>query len=162
VFGARARTGTTRSYGEGSQDAILFKYSLSLDAPQITLEFNVGWNMVSLPIIPDDPLASSVLGDVGFYQLVTWSGTGYVPVTTFEAGQGYWLLVIEDVNVTITGTPVESLNLTLSPGWSTIGGLFSDVQAPGVFPGPYHLVTWNGAGYMSPQRYSSRGKATGH
>ena len=79
-----------------------------------------------------------------------WHGAGssYQKVTDLRLGEGYWLLVLEDVNVTVTGTPIESLNLTLSPGWSLIGGIFSDVPVPGVFPGPYQLVTWNGAGYL--------------
>ena len=75
------------------------------DAPsrEYTLQLRAGWNMVSLPFLPGDPSASSVLNDVGYYQLVTRSGTGYVVVTEFELGKGYWLLVLEDTNVTITG-----------------------------------------------------------
>jgi hypothetical protein len=140
-------TGETRSYGAGSQDAILIKYSLSTGSQQITLELNTGWNMVSLPITPDDPLASTVLSDAGYYQLVTWSGTGYLTATTFEAGRGYWLLVLQETNITLTGTPVETLNLTLSPGWSMIGGTTSNVQAADVFPAYHQLVTWTGTGY---------------
>ena len=68
-----------------------------------TLNVSAGWNMVSLPFLLQDPLASSVLSDVDFYQLVTWSGTGYVVATEFELGKGYWLLVLEDTSITITG-----------------------------------------------------------
>jgi len=114
---------------------------------QINLELRAGWNMVSLPVIPDDPMASSILSGLGFYQLVTWSGTGYVAVTEFEAGRGYWLLVLEDVNVTVSGMPVDSLNLSLSAGWNMIGGTFDEVQAVDVFPDFYQLVTWTGSGY---------------
>jgi len=46
--------------------------------------------------------ASAVLSDVSFYQLVTWSGTGYVVATEFELGKGYWLLVLEDTSISIT------------------------------------------------------------
>lgn len=114
---------------------------------EATLELSAGWNMVSLQVIPEDPSAVSVLSDVGFYQLVTWSGSGYVSATSFEEGRGYWLLALEDANVTLSGTPVESLNLTLSPGWSMIGGLNSAMQTADVFPDFYQLVTWTGTGY---------------
>ena len=49
---------------------------------------------------------------------------------------------------TFSGTPVESLNLNLSIGWSMIGGTNDDVQAAGVFPDFYQLVTWTGSGYV--------------
>ena len=68
-----------------------------------TLNLYAGWNMVSLPFLPEDPSTSSVLSDAGYYQLVTWIGTGYVVATEFELGKGYWLLVLEDTNITITG-----------------------------------------------------------
>jgi len=35
----------------------------------------------------------------GFYQLVTWTGTGYTPATTFEPGKGYWALVLEETQI---------------------------------------------------------------
>jgi len=132
----------------GSSDLLIlsikgtFSISTTFD-----MELVSGWNMISLPVIPDNPLTSSVLSGVEYYQLVTWSGTGYVTATEFEAGRGYWLLVLSDVNVTVSGTPVESLNLTLSPGWSMIGGLYTAVQVVDVFPGFYQLVTWTGTGY---------------
>jgi len=103
--------------------------------------------MVSIPVVPDDVLAASVLDGAGFFQLVSWSGTGYYASDDFLAGRGYWLLVLEDVNVTVSGIPVESLDLTLSPGWSMVGGTLDEVQAADVFPGFYQLVTWTGAGY---------------
>jgi len=67
------------------------------------LSLTAGWNMVSLPFLPSDPSAQSVMSGAGFFQLVTWSGTSYVTATEFELGKGYWLLVLEDTNITITG-----------------------------------------------------------
>ena len=74
-------------------------------APQqsFTLNLTAGWNMASLPFLPEDPSAQSVMSGAGFFQLVTWSGISYVTATEFELGKGYWLLVLEDTNITITG-----------------------------------------------------------
>ena len=114
---------------------------------EYTLELRAGWNMVSLPVVPDDMSAASVLDGIAFFQLVTWSGSGYVASSEFEAGRGYWLLVLEDVNVTVSGESVDSLSLSLSPGWSMVGGTYDEAQAAEVFPGFYQLVTWTGTGY---------------
>ena len=35
----------------------------------------------------------------GFYQLVTWTGTGYTTATTFEPGRGYWALVLANTQI---------------------------------------------------------------
>ena len=78
-------------------------YVLPEAAPQtFTLNLTAGWNMVSIPFLPDDPSAQSVMDGIGFFQLVTWSGTGYIVSTEFELGKGYWLLVLEDTSITIT------------------------------------------------------------
>jgi len=144
--GVDMRSGDSYSWAADADTTYTFTISITSEV-EYTLGLNIGWNMVSIPVIPDDHSAASVLGDVGFFQLVTWSGTGYVAATEFEAGRGYWLLVLEDVNVTVTGIPVDEVTVTLSPGWSMIGGPNSVVQASEVFPGFYQLVTWTGTGY---------------
>jgi len=120
---------------------------------EVTLELSAGWNMVSLSVEPGDPSASSVLEGVGFYQLVTWGGTGYVEATGFEVGKGYWLLVLDDMNVTVSGHPVTEVILNLDPGWSMVSGPNSDVSAGDVFPGFYQLVTWGGSGYITASEF---------
>jgi len=118
-----------------------------------TLELSAGWNMVSLPVEPEDPAATSVLDGVGFHQLVTWSGSSYASATSFDAGQGYWLLVLEDVDISISGIPVTEVTLNLSPGWSMVGGPDEIVQASEVFPGFYQLVTWSGSSYIAASEF---------
>ena len=145
--GVDMRSGDSYGWVADADTTYTFMISITSEV-EFTLELNIGWNMVSIPVVPDDHSASSVLSDVGFFQLVTWSGTGYVPATSFEAGKGYWLLVLEDVNVTVSGSPVYSLSLSLSTGWSMIGGTYDEVQAADVFPGFYQLVTWTGTGYI--------------
>jgi len=141
------RSGDSYGWAADADTTYTFMISITFEV-EFTLELNIGWNMVSIPVVPEDHSAASVLSDVGFFQLVTWSGTGYVPATSFEAGKGYWLLVLEDVNVTVSGSPVYSLNLSLSTGWSMVGGTFEEVSAADVFPEFYQLVTWTGTGYI--------------
>ncbi|MDP6459136.1 MAG: hypothetical protein QGF78_07435, partial [Candidatus Bathyarchaeota archaeon] len=86
-------------------------------------------------------------------QVVTWTGTGYVSVSSFEAGVGYWLLVLEDVIVEVRGTPLGQVALSLDPGWNMVGGPNTAVDAVDVFPGYYQLVTWNGYGYQTSSSF---------
>ena len=41
------------------------------------------------------------------------------------------------------------VNLSLSAGWSMVGGTFEEVQAADGFRGFYQWVTWTGTGYTS-------------
>jgi len=38
----------------------------------------------------------------GFYQLVTWTGTGYTSASSFEPGKGYWALVIKETQIQLS------------------------------------------------------------
>ena len=55
---------------------------------EVMLELRAGWNMVSLPVCPDDMSAASDLGDIGFYPLVTWSGNGIRRIYRIRGGAG--------------------------------------------------------------------------
>jgi hypothetical protein len=131
-----------------SEEDTTYTFTITLTSEtEFTLELEAGWNMVSLPVVPDDPAASAVMPSGVFYQLVTWTGTGYALSTEFEAGRGYWLLVLHDVDVTVSGQPVDSLSLGLSAGWNMVGGTVDEVPAIDVFSGFHQLVTWSGTGY---------------
>ena len=134
------------SWNADADTTYTFMISITSEVENI-LQLKAGWNMVSLPVIPEDFTANAIIPSGLFFQLVTWSGSGYVSATEFEAGRGYWLLVLEDVNVTVSGVPVDSLSLSLSPGWSMVGGTNDVVTASDVFPGFYQLVMWTGTGY---------------
>ena len=121
---------------------------------EYTLMLKEGWNMVSLPVLPDDTSAEVVLGDVGFYQLITWTGTSYEPAYTFKAGKGYWLLVLNEVNISITGRPLWTIQVDLVPGWNMVSGPCVDVQGADVFPGFFQLLTWSGASYIVASEFT--------
>lgn len=119
---------------------------------EFELHLSAGWNMVSFAYLPMDDLSfSNILSNVGYYQVLTWDGTSYIMPSTAEAGRGYWILVLKDTTVLITGgTPVERYELNLPAGWSMIGSVYnSTVNASDIFSGFYQLLTWNGIGYVA-------------
>jgi hypothetical protein len=61
-----------------------------------------GWSMIG-SVYGKTVNASDVFGN-DYYQLITWSGTSYVPATTIEPGKGYWALVLVPKNITVDGS----------------------------------------------------------
>ncbi len=124
--------------------------TVSVTSPntEVTIDLNSGWNMVSLPVVAEDMSAESILSEVGYYQLVTWSGTQYSEALEFEPGKGYWLLSLVEVSIQVSGTPVEQLSIDLTPGWNMIGGLNTESDAMETFPSYYQLYAWDGGGYI--------------
>jgi hypothetical protein len=117
-----------------------------------------GWSMISLPAIPDNPKASDLFPDaVVVYKYERDSG--YVRVTgeeSLEIGRGYWILLNEEQNYSITGQPIQFYSLSLyEDGWDMIGGCTCPAKAQlhnGKITIIYQYV--QGAGY---QRIPSSG-----
>jgi hypothetical protein len=68
-----------------------------------------GWNLVSTPIIPDNPGVNSIFDsneDV-LIPVYTWSTTNkqYYEISEIELGKGYWVLALNDTYVKFSGTP---------------------------------------------------------
>ena len=155
VLVAGSVIGVSALVGSGLLATNILTASVSVQVQNATvvLELDAGWNMVSLPVEPSDPSANSVLDGVEYYQLVTWSGSGYIEATGFKWGQGYWLLVLQDINVSVTRKPLSAVKLPLKPGWNMVGGPNSTVAAVKVFEEYYQLVTWSGSGYLESSEF---------
>jgi len=65
-----------------------------------TLALNPGWNMIG-GVFGQSLSASSVFTSGGYYQLDTWTGTGYQTTTTINDGQGYWVFVLTATDITL-------------------------------------------------------------
>lgn len=66
----------------------------------MNLDLSIGWSMIGGTY--DEVQAADVFPD--FYQLVTWTGTGYTPATVFEPGKGYWALVLAETQIQLSPT----------------------------------------------------------
>jgi hypothetical protein len=88
-----------------------------------TFRLRAGWNMISFPVMPNNKNPHSIFP--GDYTMFKWNAVGkqYVLCTddNIENGVGYWLYVFAAENVLVSGTPVDSLTLSLSTGWNLIG-----------------------------------------
>jgi hypothetical protein len=129
---------------------ITYPYTITVGPTSYDLQLSAGWNLVSFAILPMDTAFTSIFSEVGFYQVYTWEGSSYVVPDAAEAGWGYWVLVLADTTVRITGTPVMSYERDLPAGWSLIGSIYPGaVDADLAFPGYYQLYAWDGTKYVA-------------
>jgi hypothetical protein len=88
---------------------------------QVILDLEGGWNMVSLPVVPEYYRVDSLFpGNVGVFG---WNGIDYVTTDVFEIGYGYWLALLEAATVTLSGVPVLTYTRDVIGGWNMVGSI---------------------------------------
>lgn len=85
------------------------------------MQMNPGWNFVSLPLIPRDPYKPNVF-PAATSKAFSFNGQ-YEIEDTLLPGKGYWIKYDEPTTEYLIGTEITSLEIDLSLGWNTIGGL---------------------------------------
>ena len=102
--------------------------AIEQDQPGNCATFSAGWNLMSIPVEPDDPSPEAVFDEVSPLHLYTYNGTDYDSfkssrLTTVKALNGYWLLLDRTTRVCVDGTVLtgnQSLQLGKA-GWQMIG-----------------------------------------
>lgn len=142
-------------------------------APPATIELFPGWNLISLPLIPDDPGIEAVLDGVTVdtvwgYDPVTSPGdpwATYKPgvieddLTEMVDGMGYWIYMTSPATLTVSGVetpepPALPPTYDVVSGWNLIGfksieAIDNDVYLANIFP---YTVLW---GYEADEGYFS-------
>jgi hypothetical protein len=96
------------------------------------IDLNIGWNLISLNLQPEDNNIADVLEDISDKVISVWAYTygqwqvydpanpGFSDLTTMEAGKGYWINMSESATLTVSGsTPSNSMEI--STGWNLVG-----------------------------------------
>lgn len=115
----------------------------------ITYSLEPGWSLISIPLILEDNLVSSVFSSLPYYQLVEWDGESYVTPEAIQPGAGYWILVMVETEVTVTGIPIQTMSYVFNPGWNLIGGPYQTVPVESITDSYYQIVSWDGYGYVN-------------
>ena len=107
--------------GEGNHSLLVV--AEVLEKISFTLQLKAGWNMVSLPLIPDNSSVYEIFKDLplNIRPVVTWQSPIFVPVDKIEPKRGYWVFTPEDINITILGTPINDTRISLKAGWNMVG-----------------------------------------
>jgi len=86
------------------------------------LSLNEGWNLVSLPVDPDDPDPGAVFPPAiceAVYEYDTVAG--YAAPTTIASKKGYWVKALHQKTLTIPGTRPVDTSVSLAAGWNLVG-----------------------------------------
>ena len=81
------------------------------------------WNMVGLPVSLDDTQYQTIFPNAIENTLFSFGNNGYTSEAELELGSGYWLRFDTPDPVTITGTPIQNLSISLMEGWNLISGI---------------------------------------
>ncbi len=121
------------------------------DEGEVTVDYNEGWNLVSLPVAVWDSTYSSIYPDAVPGTLYGFDGA-YVPEAALENGDGYWLFFDAEGSTDVSGNPIDQVPIFLSEGWNLMGSLSSVFESPSISdPGgiivPGTIYGYNGAYY---------------
>jgi hypothetical protein len=116
---------------------------LPLAANETLLRFRYGWNLFSVPTIPDNPSVPALLGTAVIRPVWGWSGNAFVKAETLATKQGYWGYATQETGVVYAGTPEPNPLRRFVRGWNLFGAL-ADLRltAERTLPGPAHY--WDG------------------
>jgi PKD repeat protein len=100
----------------------------------VTLTYSfpqMGWYMVSLPIVPSDSTVTNLfpqaLGGMAF----SWdpSSNSYIPVNKMQLKTGYWLAISNSSTVQVTGMPLINYIMHFAgQGWYMIGSVMGSTD----------------------------------
>jgi len=90
------------------------------------LKTKPGWNLISIPVIPNDSHINALFPDAIVYEYKNYD---YHIVDELQPGRGYWLYTLQN-GYNITGEPLNSYNTTLSKGWNLIGTIDGFTEDP--------------------------------
>jgi len=108
---------------EGSHELVVT--ARLVERLEFSLELSAGWNMVSLPVFPENGSVGAVFGaeipTLEAMPVVTWSSPSFVAVEEVEPKRGYWVFTPAAVEVRVAGKPIEDRRLSLEAGWNMLG-----------------------------------------
>jgi hypothetical protein len=133
------------SGGEGFEGTLQLRYDdneavnvpedslLLLRGPYFVGAVNSRWNMLSLPVVPEENDVDVLFPSRSSQAFAFLPGSGYVAQNQLTFGTGYWLKFPDNDTVTMIGEDRETNNVIVEAGWNMIGGL--------TYPFPVSSVT---------------------
>lgn len=109
----------------------------------VTLQMRAGWNIVSIPVVPPDSLATSIFPSaVSFAFAYT---NGYSQRDSLVPGPGYWMNFGPSHPVSVLGEPIFTDTVEVNAGWNLVGAISFPISSatvtslpPGIIMSPFY------------------------
>ncbi|MBI2914022.1 MAG: hypothetical protein HYY03_08890, partial [Chloroflexi bacterium] len=146
----------------------------------VEIDLSAGWNLISLPVYPPDPMAPATVlasvagmlnsawayqaagGQAGGAAAATWlSYDPAVPaflntLTAIDVAMGVWVNMKEAATLTATGTPPGTTEIPVYEGWNFIGYPSSQARdVPDVLAGVSYNSAWAYDPSLAPSPWQS-------
>ena len=102
-----------------------------------TIHLNTGWNLISMYVMQDDMSPASVFESImsEIVQVKSTSET-YDPnlpdflntLKTLTEGYGYWIKVNDQVQLNVSGKPIDTVSIQLNEGWNLVAYPYQQSQ----------------------------------
>ena len=106
-----------------------------------------GWNLISLPLDPEDNSASAVLSTVSYGAVYRYNATSkqFESIDMMNPGTGYFVHATEDCIWEYSGTPYTSMDVSLKQGLNMVGWLncTKDIDALSSISDYYYVARWD-------------------
>ncbi len=90
-------------------------YVMKREAPSFTLELKRGWNLCGTPLTLDGQSVELLKGEGACWE---WGDGRFRLPESFQAGRGFWIYVLEDKTLQLTGAEAEPA--PLKHGWNLV------------------------------------------
>ena len=112
---------------------------------ETSVSINNGWNILSVPVSSND-MTGTTLFPTAISPFYSYS-SGYNQVTMLQNGEGYWAKFENNQNITISGTIVNTDQISVNQGWNLIGPFETTVPVSGITSVPPNIIVSPFFGY---------------
>jgi tartrate-resistant acid phosphatase type 5 len=139
-----------------SEDSIRFEFinrggtlidSYTIIAPTTNiLHLLAGWNLLSLPFAPVNPLAGEIFA-TSRSAAFRYAGTGYEPLDTIANGFGFWMAFDSAFDIRYHLTPVSADTVAIRAGWNLVGSIADSLPVADIQQVPPGILSTGFYGY---------------
>jgi len=111
-------------YTGEADDGEVEDYRRPAEGVNVEIPLQVGWNMVSVPVVAGDMSTASVFP--GADAVYTWNPTtkSYTIPSQVDPEKAYWVAVSSAAILNVLGVPVENWTQDIKTGWNMTGSLY--------------------------------------
>ncbi len=104
-----------------------FTFPDTIESVTVSMNVATGWNIVSLPLAPDNPVKSAVFPTAASNAYYYNNPNGYFYDVTLRSKVGYWLKYDSALTIQVRGKLRGTDTINVTTGWNLIGAADHDV-----------------------------------